>query len=275
MIDTLRRFFGMNEATGKRTVAGRPDHIRNKDVPYIRDSNKRLAALDHLYSSYQKTTHAPKIKTVYDKTQRIHTYLVNRGRLHDLELFHVQHTDHFLNAFSVILEVHAQQHAPAAHKPTASEATPAGRRVEKRPLPQDAESIIEVRKHNQETTQQLMAETTQANTKVPILTVPEISINTYSTIFYLKEDSLGKFTKAAIGYTSSAEEKAAFQQHVATQFGLEPISYIGNALVYSQAQNQSAPSAALVPILHWNGCPYALVLEEGRLFPVRTFRKQH
>lgn len=274
MIQFLRRFFGMKEVSGTRKVAGRPDNIRAKDVHFIKDSNKRLVALEKLLNRFKDAPQAQKVKSILDRTQRIHTYLVSRGKVHELELFHVQNTDHFLNTFNVILDAQ-EQHQPKTHqKLTATRTGSGSKRIVLKPSPAQSLKMGEVRQRNLATTQQVMADTPDRRTRIPILAIPEIAINTYSKIAYLKDDTKGDFTIGEIGYTSSEEEKNAFVLHLSAALGLEDASYAGNALVYLQAMNQVAPSAELLPVIHWNNCPYAVNLDEKRILPVITFRKR-
>lgn len=265
MIDFLCSFFRLKGASGKRKVVGGPETIQIKDLPYIKDSNKRLTALQELYNKYRSTPYAPKIKAVYDKTKRIHTYLVSRGRGHELELFHLQHTEHFLNTFSVIINVHQQ------HDSTPATAVPGKRKVLTNPFRNERKEVAEARRQNSETSRQVLADIQETKTEVPRLALPVITLNTYSRIVYLKENTPDGITPHVIGYTSGPEEKEAFVNYVSERLGMEDITYIGNTMVYLPGQAKShAPE--LVAVIHWNGTSYILGLEDDRLYPVRLFR---
>jgi hypothetical protein len=84
MIELVRSFFGLKRLSGKRTVVGNPVSVDLKEVRYIRDSNNRLSLLHTLWNRYKGTPHEPKIKTVYEKTNNIHNYLVARKKLTEL-----------------------------------------------------------------------------------------------------------------------------------------------------------------------------------------------
>lgn len=273
MIDFWSRLFGINKATGNRAVAGAPEEVPTKDVHIIRDSSKRLTALHDLYGKYKTTPHAQKIKTVYEKTQRIHTYLISRGRVYELELFHLQHTDHFLSTFSMILDVH-HHHVKAAGSSFVSKTNAVVRKVVSASFRKERKEVKEARKLNSETSQRVYDDTKATKTVVPRLTVPQISINTYSKIVYLREDLPDTITSNEIGFTSTPEEKESFITYVSEQLGIEGISYVGNALVFIPNPHNSTPPAEMVPVIHWNGSPYVLYLETYCLFPVSMFRKR-
>ena len=288
MIRFLRSLFGLHGVTGNRTVMGNTESITSKDLPYIQDSSKRLAALQELYSRYKGTTHAQKIYTVYEKTKRIHTYLLNRNRAHELELFHLQHTDHFLNTYTVILDTHQQRHpllyppeqgkAPSSPPPSPPSAKPPtrpeviGRTLVLGPFRRYSREVKAMQMQQRETRQHVFVDTRQAKTDVTKLTVPGISIDTYSKIVYLREDLSDGLSTNEIGYTSSEEEKEAFVAYVSGQLEIAGITYVGNAMVSLSVANSAEP-AEMVPVIHWNGAAYALHLESSRLFPVSTFRK--
>ena len=111
MIKLMRSLFGIGGSSNKRTVLGKSISVDLKDVEYIKDSSNRLSTLHELYTRYRGTPHEQKIKIVYEKTKNIHNYLVTRNRLHELELFHIQNTEHFINTFTVIMDVHQEYNA--------------------------------------------------------------------------------------------------------------------------------------------------------------------
>lgn len=284
MIRFFRLLFGLNGVTGNRTVAGKPDSIAIKDLPYIQDSKKRLTALHELYTRYQGTPHAQKILAVYDKTKRIHTYLADRSRVHELELFHLQHTDHFLSTFTAIIDTHrpktipTQDVASPSSKPQQSQ-KPTGRPevIGKTfvlgPFRRETKEVKAVKLQNKEKSRRIFVETVEDSAEVAKLHIPDVAIDTFSKIVYLKEDRGEGLSTNEIGYTSSVEEKEAFVDFVTSNYGLSSIGivYVGNALVYLP-ENEMA--AEMVPIIHWNGAHYAVCLEEHKLFPVSTFRKR-
>lgn len=283
MIRFLRSIFGLRGVTGNRTVVANPESIDTRDLPYIQDSSKRLAALQELYSRYKGTSHAQKIYTVYEKTKRIHTYLTSRNRAHELELFHLQHTDHFLNTFTVIMDAHQQRHpllypqeqakapaAPVANPPARSEVI--GRTLVLGPFRSYSREVKAVQMQQREKSQRAFVETRQAKADVTHISVPGISIDTYSRIVYLREDLSDGLTTNEIGYTSSEGEKEAFVQYVSGQLGIAGVTYVGNAMVSLSVASSPEP-AEMLPVIHWNGAAYALHLESSRLLPVSTFRQ--
>ncbi|WP_439882324.1 hypothetical protein ACSX1A_03985 [Pontibacter sp. MBLB2868] len=280
MIGFLRQLFGLRGVTGNRTVVGSPENLAVKDLPYIRESNRRLEELQELYSSYKGTPHAQKIFTVYEKSKRIHAYLVSRNRAHELELFHLKHTDHFLSTFTAIIDVHQhryphvqhQDKAPAPPKP-AQRPEVVGRTFVLGPFRRESKEVKAVQMQSRETNQRIFVEARQVKADVTHLPVPDISIDTFSRIVYMREDISDGFTTNEIGYTSSAEEKEAFVNYVSALMGITGVDYVGNAMVYLPVPAAASEPAEMVPVIHWNGSPYALSLEEKRLYAVNTFRK--
>ncbi|MFD2512577.1 hypothetical protein ACFSRY_01750 [Pontibacter locisalis] len=291
MIRFLKHLFGLKGVTGNRTVVGSPESIDTRDLPYIQDSQKRLTALLELYNRYKTTPHAQKIYSVYEKTKRIHAYLIARNKAHELELFHLQHTDHFLNTFTIIINAHQHRNpqvsqyrqprswASSPPPPPPPSPRPAtrpeviGRTLVFGPFRSESKEVKAVQmQQSRETGQRIFVETKHAKTNIARLTVPEVAIDTYSKIVYLKEDVSDGLTTSEIGYTSTTEEKEAFVNYVAARLGIEEVSYVGNTMTSLHNHDSSNP-AEMVPVIHWNGCPYALLLEEDRLFPVKTFGK--
>lgn len=278
MIKLLRSLFGLNGKTGNRKVVGASESIDAKDIPYIRESNQRLEALQELYHKYKHSAHGLRFQAVFEKTKRIHQYLVARGRGHELELFHVQHTDHFLSTFTTIIAMHEEQqleekqskHAPHAARPRAGVM---GRTLVIGPFRSDRKEVTAARTQNRETSERAFLDTTESNIEVPRLGLTEISINTYSKIVYLREDISDGLTTSEIGFTSTPEEKETFVAYISSRLGLEGITYAGNAMVYLPTHNSSQP-AEMVPVIHWHGAPYVLSLEDDRLYPVVTYRKR-
>lgn len=268
-----RSVFGLEGEAGERTVASSPDGVDVQDAPYLKESLRRLTGLQELHHRYKGTAHAQQIRTVQEKTKEIHSYLLSRKRGHELELFHLQHTDHFLNTFTVIVDAHQQHHAQAAAlRRAAARAESVIRKVTPAAFRKDRKEVKAAHQHNREVSQRAFEDITNARAEVPILAAPQISINTYARIVYLQEDPSGRLISNEIGFTSSPEEKAAFEAYVCDRFGIESVAYMGNTMVYIPSTHSSQP-AEMAPVIHWNGCPYVLQLEDCRLFPVSTFRK--
>ncbi|WP_299821526.1 hypothetical protein [uncultured Pontibacter sp.] len=306
MINFFRTLFGFGRPAGNRTVVGIPTAVDIKDAPFVRASNKRLKTLQELYLKYKATAHAEKIKTILEKTKKIHNYLLAKKRVHELELFHIQHTDHFINAFSVIMEVYQRHVGPIAVtspvRPHAAASAPLPKaksqqpnrpyvhQTSQRPFEEKVEEVL--RKIETETLKgintaqkvsemmrrvagqgpQVIVET--LDTKIPALSVPVIAIDTYSKIYYTKELGSAGTMSAEIGYTSPESEKTSFIAHVAAKLKLDAgsLSYMGNTLLALPGIKNRNP-AAYAPVLSWNGCAYVLNLQDYRLFPVKTHRK--
>ena len=267
----MRSLFTWGDSAENRTVVGAPVDVDLRTVAYIKNSNDRLTELNLLVSRYKGTPHEEKLKLVHEKTKKIHAYLVEKKKVHELELFHLQNTEHFINTFTIILEAYQKQqndsHAAAY------------RSVKPGSLPEKSKPIKN--KQNQETCRNIemvkpvvMPENFSnpvRSAAIPQLTVPSISINTFATITYYKEDADENLIAREIGYTSSDLEKESFLQHVAACLGLRGLSYIGNALVTIVNNNGTQPTG-VVPIIHWEGFLYALNLNDYRLFPVKINR---
>ncbi|QMU29293.1 hypothetical protein [Adhaeribacter radiodurans] len=268
----MRSLFIRTEASEERMVVGTQPDVDLKEVTYIRDSKARLKELHHLCKRYKGTPDEIKIKAVYEKTQTIHDYLEGKKRGYELEIFHLQNTDHFINTFTVILDVFQQQENIAATT---------YRQGKSLSLPE--KSRIFKNKHNQEEYRKIeMVKTVHQpgppstpgvpEPRVPQLTVPDISIDTSAKLLYYKEDPTGNLISKELGYTSSDLEKEGFLQYVSTCLGIRNIAYMGNALLSIPNSNGSQPTG-LVPIIHWEGFLYALNLNNFRLFPVKISRK--
>ncbi|MCJ8166184.1 hypothetical protein MKJ04_15155 [Pontibacter sp. E15-1] len=270
MIGFLRSIFGMEETAGTRTVAGSPGNPDAKDTAYLRESKRRLNELHHLVDRYKGTQHSAQLQAVYEKTKRIHTYLADKQKWYELEVFHLQHTDHFLSTYTVIMDAH-QQHRKAAHRSATARASAAVRRAASGLFRSDRKEVKAVQQTNRETSQRALRDLTEANAKVPQLTLPHISINTFAKVAYLQEGPSGTLTTHEIGFTSTTEEKTEFIAYISERLGLEHITYVGNAIAELPTQHTDQP-IEMVPVIHWNGCPYAINLEDERLFPVRTYR---
>ncbi|RIJ41838.1 hypothetical protein [Pontibacter oryzae] len=270
----FRTLFGTQNASGNRAVVGQQEGVQQQELPYFENSARRLDALQDLYQRYKGTAHTQKLLTVYDKTRRIHVYLSGRGRLHELELFHLQHTDHFLSTFTAIIDTKRPRTAVKEMQMPATEQATArpeviGRTFVLGPFRRETKEVMAVKKQNQ----RAPVVTAQAQTEVPQLAIPHISIDTYSKIVYLREDANEGLSTHEIGYSSTPEEKADFIAFVSSRLGISGISYAGNTMLYLPADTSAKQPADMVPVIHWNGAPYALSLEEERLFPVSSYRK--
>lgn len=269
-MNLLRQFFGFNGSAAKRTVVGSSLSVDVKDVAYIKESHERLTVLHDLYKRYKATRHEPKIRLVYEKTKDIHAYLVARNRLHELELFHLQHTDHFISTFKAIMDLHQQNYDAGfgAAKPLPKPASlfekfKAEKAKRKERIPVTSEMVVPLSRLKS------ILHVEDLKAEAPQLTVPEITINTYTKIPYRKE---GADAGPEIGYTSTPQEKETFLLYVSAQLGISDVSYVGNALVNIPNNNGTNPTG-IVPVIHWEGFLYALNLNDFRIFPVKVYRK--
>lgn len=306
MIRFFRSFFGL-EQESTRTVMDHPGAADARAMQYIRASNARLNALHKLYERYKHTPHAEKLLAVFEKTKLVHNYLVTRKRIQELELFHVQNTEHFINTFTTVINVHERHikdsYIPEREKPQplpqVQKPRPQGQpqpRVAPSPPPapgQPFESKVEqvLKRIESETikgiytaqkvtemvkrvaNQAPMGQPDVMQASVPTLSVPVIAIDTYSRVFYSPELEGGATMSREISFTSSDEDKDVFLHHIATKLAVtkEEISYVGNAMMAIPDSKEPSP-ARHVPIVHWRGYPYALSLLDYRLFPVRMHR---
>ena len=265
----MRSFFGLDEPSEEETQEQDAQPFNPKEGEYIKASETRLTALFHLYTRYKGSPHADKMKAVFEKTESIHQYLVSRNRLHELELFHIQKTEHFLNAFSAILNYHQNSQGNGRQQRGGTQSESLFRKfLRKQERGQDGEEMV---KATDSQGRSIHAPENEAD--VPKLAVPEITINTFARIAYVNENSLSGYKKGEIGYTSTEEEKEAFQSYVGLRLGIDAISYMGNALVNIPNSNGQNPTG-FVPVIYWEGFLYALNLNDFRLFPVKMYRKR-
>jgi len=269
----LRSLFGLDDSPENRTVLGNNVRVDEKEGAYIRNSNKRLTILFNLYNRYQETPHATKIQTVYEKTKNIHTYLIARKRAHALELFHVQHTDHFINTFTVIVDVY-QSHQqtpvvpayPPVRPPVLDERlkTPIngrGQQVDNRRSQPVVKPVSVPRP---------LPYTENATNKIARLALTEIWLNSSARIIYDKVNTPNGILAKEISFTSTKQEQDNFLLFVSGRLGIRDISYVGNAMVH--ILSNGANGTGIVPILYWQGFTYALNLKDNCLFPVRVNR---
>ena len=271
MIDFLRSFFGLDGPPGSRAIMGNNNKVDVKDVAYIRSSNARLTMLYNLVGRYKDTPQATKIQAVYEKTKNIHTYLVARKRVHELELFHVQHTDHFINTFSVIMDVY-QSHYKGVNPPgqpvPRAEILPEKLKMEKISRPEIVDNRRPLPKPLSNPRPLGYPET--AGNKIGVLSVPNIWINPVARTFYEKQNTPNGLVTKEISSTSTKQEQENFLIFVSARLGIRDISYVGNAMV--QIPANGAMPTGIVPVLYWNGFSYALNLKDNCLFRVRVNR---
>ncbi|MFD2247956.1 hypothetical protein [Pontibacter ruber] len=293
----LRSFFGLSDSSENRTVVGNAVNTDAADAHYIRDSNARLHALQNLCNRYAGTPHAAKLQQVFEKSKYIHRYLLSKKRAQALELFHLQHTDHFITAFTVILDVH-QQHLAHAHEPVREQprATQAQPKAQPSTVGTDApfEAKVEsmLKKIESETikgiytahkvTEMVKRVAGQApfvqsdvlRPPMPAVTVPIVAIDTYSKISYVRQKAAGFTMSGEISFTSPPQDIEAFLSHLSARLGIDKstLSYHGNALLVIPDGKGPSPEKC-VPIIHWQGCAYAINLNDYRLFPVRTYKR--
>ncbi|CAN5776079.1 hypothetical protein BH24BAC1_BH24BAC1_06520 [soil metagenome] len=292
MIKYVWTFLGFGGTASERKVVGGNTPVDGKEVAYYRESSARLEALHRLVVRYRGTPHEPKLKAVFDKTRTIHAYLVGKKRPHELELFHVQHTDHFINTFTVILDVHQSHQAvplppfppplpppppvvsPRTETRTESKADVLLKRFEAERVRKSAEPAKQPEMVRPLSGQGQLVDTLDSRMEVPRLAVPAISIATYSNIIYLREHNTEGQVAHEVGFTSTNEEKGAFLLHVSARLGLNVMgmAYYGNALMTIPNSSGSTPTG-YVPVINWKGCTYALNLNDYRLFPVKVPRR--
>lgn len=269
MIDFLRSLFNWSGRGNARSVIGSPVTLDAKQAALVRESNVQLAALFNLCKKYMGTPYASKMRLVYEKTHTIHNYLVGKNRIQELAFFHLQNTEHFINTFTVILQVHQKQ-APGNFSPppaTASLPPPALGRTAAGNKPGDPMPVqgSAYQKPSGEMGKWLAA----GQAQVPRLTVPQVRIDTTAMMLYKTREKEGEeLITREIGLTSPEEDKDKFVAHVASRFGLSQITYKGNALVYIPDTKASKPTG-LVAIIYWQGHTYATNLRDDRLFPVK------
>lgn len=273
----FRSLFGLDSAPKRMVVGSSLGNLslEAKQLDYVKDSVARLTSLHELYKRYMGTAHENKLKAVWEKTKKIHHYLLARNRLHELELFHLQNTDHFITTFRVILDVRQQQGRPPKEIAAMVSASAAPLEQAQRPQParkrQNGSPRPELIKPLNRKAVFFMPE--EAKREAPMLSLPQVSINTYAKIPYLLEDAVPGPELLEIGHTSSPQEKEVFLRYVSRQLGIQEVSYVGNALVNIPNESGSRPTG-MVPILHWGGYLYALNLNDFRLFPVSQQRSR-
>lgn len=261
MMQFVRSLFGWNGSAANRTVVGNKVSVDIKDVSYIQDSNTRLNLLHNLYNRYRGTPHAPKMKAVYEKTKNLHTYLIAKKRVHELELFHLQNTEHFINTFTAILDVHQSSQDSSIISPQTELKDEEGynQKVIAEPINDSPGPIVL---------------TLASGDEMPQLAVPAISINTYAKISYKRIDTAGNLILNDISFTATNQEKENFLATISPRLGVYKldISYMGNAQVHLPNSNGSIQTE-IVPIVNWKGCLYVFSINDYRLFPIRINRK--
>jgi hypothetical protein len=295
MIQFLRSFFGLNSTSSNRKVLGANVSFDLQEVAYIKDSNDRLTILLNLYKKYKGTLHADKIKAVYEKTRKIHEYLLSQKRIHELELFHIQHTEHFISTFALIVDIH-ERHKERSYKPveTEPEVIPVKEPIKKEPVPivtskkePEVQIPVTIESSNGRGKGELFdivekaryknkqADATAiAGAEAPMLHVPEISIDTIAKAFYFREAGPGKQIPNEISFISSPQEKEAFQAHICNHLGAKNIYYVGNGRI-SKLDSKNPHREEVVPIIYWSKFSYAITLHDYRMFPVKINRHSH
>lgn len=304
MMSLLRFLFGLGGETGSRRVAGAAESPAQKELPYVLDSNKRLLRLQELCARYKPTPYAQQLYAVLEKTKHIHAYLVSRNRAQELEIFHLQHTDHFINTFTAIIEMHQRHEVPVAPEAVVKDTTPKASAPPPRkphrptvpPVPNyrsqfpfedkledvlrkiesgtirgfhTAHKVSEMVKRVAEQTGLSPFSETAAG---PVLSMPNIAIDTYTKIPYRREKVMDEYYVYKIGYTSPPEEKEAFLSYVSEQLGISGFKYMGNTTVHFSNGDAYYNSPAVLPVINWHGACYALGLGNKCLYPVKAFR---
>ncbi|MDQ3393700.1 MAG: hypothetical protein M3512_06260 [Bacteroidota bacterium] len=269
----MRSFFGL--PSGDRKVIGKTINFDLKDVEHIRNSNSRLTSLQKLLNRYKNTHHEPGISAVLEKTKSIHHYLVNKNRVHELELFHIQNTDHFINTFNVIMDVHQspKESSPSQPRPEIIDIVNKQRDLKRTGYAPKKNSTTEQKQSAPVYSPPVTTES--AISETPNLVIPDIVLNTFSKITYHKKDNPTAVNNKEIGFFSPKDEKEEFLLEVAARLNLPrpDIAYVGNAMVNFPDENLMFKQLEYVPIIHWKGFIYALNLKDYRVFPVTMGRK--
>ncbi|GEO07182.1 hypothetical protein AAE02nite_48460 [Adhaeribacter aerolatus] len=262
MIQWVRSVLGLEVIPGNRSVLGKPVGMDVREAQHVQDSDNRLKLLQTLRHQYKGTPHAPKINLVYEKTKNIHDYFVDQKRLTELELFHLQNTDHFINTFALIKAAHAKAQAAKNPEPGAGDQT--------------SDNAAGTGSDPHYTGRPFNTASTKVKLKPepePGLAIPAIAINTYTRINYVRLGAAGDMSTHEIGATSTYQEKEYFLATVATRVGLykPDISYVGNTqVIFPENKHTGTPSH--VPVINWRGSLYAVALTDYRLYPVRINR---
>jgi hypothetical protein len=279
MIQFLRSLFGLSPSSSGRKVAGASLSYDQQEVEYIKHSNNRLAALVQLQKRYKNTPHAEKIKQVYEKTKKIQWFLVSKKRVHELELFHIQNTDHFINTFTLIIDVF-ERHQEIAYQQAVTEPVKevpvqevavAAEKTGPNGSRQRGELFEIAERVKNRSRQATTFVTEEPSVPVPNLSIPEVSINTIAKVFYHKEEAPGKQTSFEISFVSTQEEKEAFQQYVSLRMGIQEVHYVGNARI-NLLDNKGNMQKEMAPVLYLRNYLYALTLHDYRIYPVKINR---
>ncbi len=273
MMGFMRTMFGW--PAEKRTVVNTSPSVEIKDHEHVKTAKAKLAALQDLLIRYRGTAHEEKIQQVCEKTHTIQQYLLAKDRVHELALFHIQQTDHFLATFNTIKDYHeSEAKRPFDAQKAKSKAEVLRKIIEKDRAFKHREKLKVSEFIKPLHSQGQFPQTEVVRTAVPVFGVPEVSVNTYSMIKYLRENALRELHENEVGFTSTEEAKENFLQTICYRLGIntDEVAYFGNALVKIPNEDGSEPTG-YVPILHWKGLMYALNLNDYRLFPVRIFRR--
>jgi hypothetical protein len=217
MIKLLGSLFGFKRSSGKRTVVGNIGSYDLKDAELVSNSNSRLTSLNYLAIRYKGTIHEQKIKSVYEKTRNIHNYLLSKSRIHEMEMFHLQNTDHFINTFTVIIDNfqrNKEDNFNFSYEKPGKETYIGTLLAERSKKVVNSSKPPEMVRPLRSQGNIIHTETLPA--EAPKLTVPEITIDTYSQIVYFREGTTSALIENEIGFTSSNEEKEAFVNNVSS-----------------------------------------------------------
>jgi hypothetical protein len=285
MIKFVRSLFGLNGSAANRTVLGThtTTNFDLQEVAYIKDSNNRLSALAALQKKYKGTRHEDMFLKVYEKSKRIHWYLVSRKRIHELELFHIRNTDNFLSTYGLIIDVH-RRHQESNFPVSELEPEPAPRKEPpvRKPLSTvdntktsspKGELFDIVEKVKQRSKSATVVYALEAGTLVPALNIPEVSINTVAKIYYTRENTPGKQVALEVSFVSSQQEKDNFQFYVSERLGMKDIYYVGNARI-KLADGSGQEQEDTVPVFYLRNYLYAITLQDFRMYPVKITRNR-
>jgi hypothetical protein len=259
MIRWVRSVLGLENLPVKRTVLGNQSHLDLKAARQFQHSANRLKLLQTLCHQYKGTPHEQKINLVYEKTQSIHTSFLEQQKGTELELFHLQNTDNFINTFALIKATHQKNKAAApaisSDKPAAAN-LPTNKSRFNASLPGFNHPVKNI----------------LIPSLPPVLQIPAIAIDTFTQVDYVRLGPAGDLSTHQIGITSAYQEKEYFLATVATRVGIykPDLSYVGNTQVLLPDNPASPPG--YLPVINWRGNMYVVNLNDFRLFPVKINR---
>jgi hypothetical protein len=269
MIQYFRSLLGIRSASSNRTVVGASISFDARELEYIKESNRRLTDLFNLSKQYRGTEQEARFRVVYEKTKKIHSYLISQKRVHELELFHIQNTEHFLNTFSTIINAyeadHKKDHAielPHGNAPKVSLDTDS-------PVSQLKTVPVPPRETSHKILQQdSVAENTTVVTKDKLL-MPVVSMSPTANVVYVQIPTTREHITKEVSFISNRSDKEAFLKFIHVKLGIKDISYLGNAMLMKASATPGAAKVA-VPLIRWKGYTYAIDLDDYRLYPVEV-----